>query len=258
MAESVVFDRAAEYYDRTRVTDPAAIRAMVDVLESQLGGDGRVLEIGVGTGALALPLRERGLPLVGLDLSMPMMRKLVDKTGGVRPFPLVQGDATRLPLADRSLGGAYARWVLHLISNWRDAVSELCRVVRPGGRVVIEPGGYGGRWRELWLLFVEEVGEAAVPVGLDMRRGNALDEAFASGGAERRDLPTVTMPVAGSIERFLEEARARLFSWTWNIPQDELEPAVTRVRERAAERWGDLDGPFDPEVPMRWRAYEIA
>jgi SAM-dependent methyltransferase len=258
MAESVAFDRAAEYYDRTRVTDPAAIRATIDVLASQLAGGGRVLEIGVGTGALALPLHDRGVPLVGLDLSVPMMRKLVEKTGGARPFPLVQGDATRLPFADRSLGGAYARWVLHLIANWRDAVAELCRVVRPGGRVVVEPGGYAGRWRDLWLMFVDELGEAAVPVGLDARGGHAdLDEAFAAGGAVRRELPTVVSAIDSSIGRFLDEAGGQLYSWTWRIPTADLERAVAAVRARARERYGDLDAPFDPEVALGWRAYEI-
>jgi SAM-dependent methyltransferase len=259
MAESVAFDRAAEYYDRTRTTDPEAIRATIEVLESHLGNDRRVLEIGVGTGALALPLHERGVPLVGLDLSVPMMRKLVEKAGGVLPFPLVRGDATRLPFADDALGGAYARWVLHLISNWRDAVAELCRVVRPGGSVLIEPGGYGGKWRDLWLLFVDELGEAAVPVGLDARDGHAdLDDAFDAGGAVRRELPTISSPVSGSIGRFLDETGARLYSWTWRIPEADLERAVATVRERAAERYGDLDRPFDPEVPMGWRAYEVA
>ena len=257
MPESVAFDRAAGYYDRTRVTDPEALRATVELLESQLGGDGSILEIGVGTGAVALPLHDHGVPLVGLDLSVPMMRKLVEKAGGERPFPLLQGDATRLPFGNGALGGAYARWVLHLISNWRDAVAELCRVVRPGGRVLIEPGGYSGEWRELWLLFVDEVGEVAVPVGLDMRQGSALDDAFAANGAERRELATVMMPVVGTIAEFLEQTESKLFSWTWAVPDEDLERAVAAVRIRAAERWGDLDAQFNPVVPMRWRAYEV-
>jgi len=254
----VSFDRAAGFYDRTRVTDPEAIRGAIDLLHRELGGLGLVAEIGVGTGALALSLAQRGVPLVGLDLSATMMQELVSKSGGVMPFPLVQADATRLPFADASLGGAFARWVLHLIPNWRDAVTELCRAVRSGGRVILEPGGYGGEWRRLWQRFVDVAGELAAPVGLDVRGGHAdLDEAFASCGATCRELPPVAMRVQSSPRRFFEETAERRYSWTWRLPDDELRTAVDRVRRWAAKEFGDLDAPFEPEVGMHWRAYDI-
>ena len=55
MAGSLSFDPAAEYYDRTRVTDAASLTPAIDLLDAVLP-DGAVLEIGVGTGALALPM----------------------------------------------------------------------------------------------------------------------------------------------------------------------------------------------------------
>ena len=90
MSDSVSFDRAAEYYDATRGYTPEGERAMVDILTDELRGRGRVLEIGVGTGQVALPLHAAGIPLVGLDLARPMMDRLVEKAGGRSPFPLVQ------------------------------------------------------------------------------------------------------------------------------------------------------------------------
>lgn len=258
MSDSVSFDRAARYYDRTRVKDPQALSAAVDLLEGEMGGRGRVLEMGVGTGALALPLAERNIPLVGLDLSRSMMRELVAKADGRIPFPLVQADGTRAPFADGSFGGAYARWVLHLISNWRDAVAELCRVVRPRGRVVIEPGGYAGQWRSVWLRFVEIVGERAAPVGLDVRRGTAdLDEAFVAWGAQPQELPAVAFQISSSLNGFFEEITDRHYSWTWRIPDNELLTAVEQVRDWASREYGDLDAPFDAEARMRWRAYDL-
>jgi SAM-dependent methyltransferase len=257
--ESIAFDRAAEYYDRTRLTDPVSLRESIDVLQQEFAGRGSVLEVGVGTGAVALPLAERGVPLVGLDVSAPMMAKLVDKAGGVRPFPLVQGDATRAPFADRALGGAYCRWVLHLVPNWTDAVAELCRVVRPGGVIVAEPGGFAGAWRDLWLRFVDILGDRVRPVGLDwVGEYRDLDAAFAAGGATRRDLPPVMTRNDSTLRRYFTELDERLYSWTWRVPPEELAPAVAEVRAWAEREHPDFDAPFDPESPIVWRAYDLA
>ena len=68
-----------------------------------------------------------------------MLAKLVEKAGGASPFPLVHGDATRMPFADDAFGGAYLRWVLHLIPDWRDALVEVVRVVAPGGVLLVVP-----------------------------------------------------------------------------------------------------------------------
>lgn len=258
-AGSVSFDRAAGFYDETRRSDEDALSAMLEVLESELAPRGRALEIGVGTGQIALPLHARGVSLTGIDISAQMMARLAGKAGGRAPFPLVRADALRLPFADRSFGGAYARWVLHLIPGWREAVAELGRVVRPGGVVVIEPGGYVGIWRDVWLRFVQEVGEAARPVGLDMRGAPAeLDEAFAARGMRRRDLPEVRFPGDATLERFFQEVAARMHSWTWRIPEAQLGPAVAAVRAWAQERYGDLLAVPERSVPLLWRAYDVA
>jgi SAM-dependent methyltransferase len=256
--DSIAFDRAAEYYDRSRATDPLTLRETIDVLAREFTGRGRVLEIGVGTGALALPLSDRGIPMAGLDLSMPMMSKLIEKAGGTAPLPLVRGDATRLPFRDDSLGGAYCRWVLHLIPDWRGAVAELCRVVRPGGVIVTEPGGFTGGWREMWLRFVDLLGERIRPVGLDwVGDHEELDAAFAAGGATRRDLPTVVTRNDSTLRHYFQELEDRLFSWTWRVPPEELMPAIAEVRAWAERQHPDLDTPFEPDSPILWRAYDL-
>ena len=258
MPDSIAFDRAAEYYDRTRVTDPQTLRETVDVLEEEFRGRGRALEIGVGTGALALPLSERGVPMLGLDLSQPMLAKLVEKAGGDAPFPLVRGDATRLPVRDASLGGAYCRWVLHLIPDWPAAVAELCRAVGPGGVIVTEPGGFAGGWRELWLRFLDILGERIRPIGLDWVGGyEDLDAAFAAEGAVRRELPPVMTRNDSTLRRYFAELDERLYSWTWRVPPEELQPAVAEVRAWAERTHPDLDTPFEPESPILWRAYDL-
>jgi ubiquinone/menaquinone biosynthesis C-methylase UbiE len=256
--DSIAFDRAADYYDQSRITDPVTLRETLDVLASEFADRGRVLEIGVGTGALALPLSERGIPMVGLDLSVPMMRKLIEKAGGRAPFPLVQGDATRLPFRDDALGGAYCRWVLHLIPNWPDAVAELCRVVRPGGVVVTELGSFSGAWKEMWLRFIDLLGDRIRPVGLDwIGNFEDLDAAFAAAGAVRRDLPPIVTVDDQTLRDYFQELDERKYSWTWRVPPEELTPAVAEIRAWAEKEHPDFDVPFERHSPIRWRAYDL-
>jgi ubiquinone/menaquinone biosynthesis C-methylase UbiE len=255
---SVSFDRAADFYDRTRRTDEASIAETLDLLERELRGRTRVLEIGVGTGAVALPLAARAVRVTGVDLALPMMRKLVEKAGGRSPVPLAQADATRLPFRDAAFEGAYARWVLHLIPAWRAVVAELCRVVGAGGTILLEPGGHRGRWTPVMERVLNEVGPEAGPVGYDGRGGfDLLDEAFRSHGAVPRDVPGITMPGSGTLREFFEEAGAKSYSWTWKVPEDELRSGLERVRRWAEEEYGDLDAQFEQDVTLAWRAYDL-
>ncbi|HEX3300322.1 MAG TPA: class I SAM-dependent methyltransferase [Actinomycetota bacterium] len=254
---SVSFERAADVYDRTRLTDPVALAAALDVLDGVLPA-GTALEIGVGTGAIAVPLAQRGRRVIGLDVSAAMLGRLRAKAGS-EGVAVAVADATRLPVADDVFDGAYCRWVLHLIASWRDAVRELCRAVAPGGVIVVEPAGYTGEWRTVWRRFVQELGPAAEPVGVDARNGYAdLDDAFAACGAAAREVIATPMRIDSSLERFLDEAAARAYSWTWRAGDAELARVVDAVRAWAIDRYGpDLTQPFSPDAAQSWRVYDV-
>src|SRR5437879_12063053 len=118
---SIAFDQAADYYDRTRRLDPDVHAAVIDLLAGELRGRGRCLEVGVGTGRIALDLHRSGVRMAGVDISRPMLAKLVEKAGGRAPFPLAVADATALPVAAERVGGVVICHVLHLIASWRGA-----------------------------------------------------------------------------------------------------------------------------------------
>jgi SAM-dependent methyltransferase len=73
----------AQRYDESsaEMFEPGVVDAAVDVLV-ELAGDGRALELGIGTGRLALPLAARGVPVHGVDLSRAMLARLRAKPGG--------------------------------------------------------------------------------------------------------------------------------------------------------------------------------
>src|SRR5689334_8211316 len=115
---SIAFDQAADYYDRTRRLEPDIHAAVIDLLVGELRERGRGLEVGVGTGRIALDLHRAGVPMAGVDLSRPMLERLVEKAGGVAPFPLAVADATALPAPGHAFGAGIACHVLHLIPQW--------------------------------------------------------------------------------------------------------------------------------------------
>ena len=91
---TVSFDRAAGYYDATRGLPADVQEALTEVLAHELEGKGPCLEVGVGTGRIALPLHRRGVPLVAdwrgaleesLRVLVPNGAVLVDFGGGVDP-----------------------------------------------------------------------------------------------------------------------------------------------------------------------------
>jgi SAM-dependent methyltransferase len=91
-------DRIAARYDAI-YGDAFDVAATVDLL-ADLAGDGPVLELGIGTGRLALPLAARGIAVEGVDASEAMVGKLQAKPGGDR-IPVTIGDFADVPVAGR-------------------------------------------------------------------------------------------------------------------------------------------------------------
>ena len=76
-------ERVAARYDESEaeMSDPAVVEPVVEFLV-ELAGSGRALELGIGTGRIALPLAQRGVPVHGIDLSKAMVARLRAKPGG--------------------------------------------------------------------------------------------------------------------------------------------------------------------------------
>ena len=253
----MAFDRAVEYYDRTRGLSEEASREMTTLLVGELQDRGCCLEVGVGTGLVSLPLATAGIRLVALDLSAPMLAKLVEKTGGRAPFPLVVGDATTLPFADDSFGAAVVRHVLHLVPAWRQVVAELVRVVAPGGLVLVSSGQVPEPWHELTERFMDRVGRPSFGAALDAWEDGAIERAFRAQGAEARQLPRITERVAQTMGEFLDQMAAGMHSWTWEVDEETRREAVAELRAWALERWRTLDPPGGRDVAIAWFAYDL-
>jgi SAM-dependent methyltransferase len=258
VSDSIRFDTAADHYDKTRAVSDEAMDRTISLLSSELRDRAKgVLEVGVGTGLLALRLHEAGIPVSGLDLSAPMLAKLVEKAGGAPPFPLVLGDATTMPFADRAFGAAYLRWVLHLIPGWRVALAEMARVVRPGGVLLVSLGAFDEVGTAIRARFSEITGLSTDPVGLMWGEHDALDAELEGLGARLRVLPAILEEGEEPLGSFLDALEEGRWSWTWHVPEDARLDAVRELRPWAEERYGPLDRVERYSVETVWRAYDL-
>jgi SAM-dependent methyltransferase len=257
VSDSIRFDTAADHYDKTRAVSDETMDRTISLLSSELRDRGTVLEVGVGTGLLALRLHEAGIPVSGLDLSAPMLAKLVEKAGGAPPFPLVLGDATTMPFADRAFGAAYLRWVLHLIPGWRAALAEMARVVHPGGVLLLSLGAFDEVGTGIRARFSEITGLSTDPVGLMWGEHDALDAELEGLGARLRVLPAILEEGEEPLGTFLDAIEEGRWSWTWHVPEDARLDAVRELRPWAEERYGPLGRVERSSVATVWRAYDL-
>lgn len=135
----ISFDDLVDSFDVGRGLPPEALRAFVALIAELTGNQpgARVLEPGIGVGRLALPLLLSGCHVTGVDISRPMLDRLAAK---VHDLPercdLVLASATVLPFPAATFDLVYAASLFYLVPHWQRALSELARVVKPGGHIL--------------------------------------------------------------------------------------------------------------------------
>jgi SAM-dependent methyltransferase len=143
VAEDHFGERVAARYDESsaEMFDPAVVDPVVDFL-AELAGSGRALELGIGTGRIALPLVERGVPVHGIDLSEAMVTRLRAKPGG-RDIGVTIGDFATTTV-DGTFSVAYLVFntIMNLTTQDEQVAcfQNVAAHLEPGGCFVIEVG----------------------------------------------------------------------------------------------------------------------
>ena len=136
-------ERVAARYDESsaEMFDPVVVEPAVDLLV-ELAGNGRALELGIGTGRIALPLAQRGVPVHGIDLSNSMVKRLREKQDG-EDIGVTIGDFATTSV-DGSFSVAYLVFnTIHNLTTQAEQVACFRNVathLEPGGCFVIEVG----------------------------------------------------------------------------------------------------------------------
>ncbi|MFJ2264496.1 class I SAM-dependent DNA methyltransferase [Streptomyces sp. NPDC087844] len=144
MTSSELWTRAtAERYDAEETeTSSAAVLGPTLAFLAELAGDGQALEFAIGTGRVGVPLRERGVPVVGIELSEHMaavLRHKIDESA----LPVTIGDmATTVVPGEFTLVYLVYNTITNLLTQDEqvECFRNAARHLEPGGRFVIELG----------------------------------------------------------------------------------------------------------------------
>jgi demethylmenaquinone methyltransferase/2-methoxy-6-polyprenyl-1,4-benzoquinol methylase len=193
--------------------DPRWRRFLVSRVDC--GPEDEVLDVATGTAAVAIELvRQRGCRVVGLDQSAEMLasaRSRVQQSSFGERIQLVEGSADDLQFPDGSFDALTFTYLVRYVANPAATLSELARVVRPGGVVAgLEFGLPRGMWRPLWELYVR--------VGLPVA-GRVISPGWHEVGTflgpSIRELHT-RLPIARQVELWreagIEDVRVRRLS----------------------------------------------
>jgi len=134
-------ESVAARYDESsaEMFTPDAVEPAVDVL-AELAGSGRALELGVGTGRIALPLSRRGVEVHGIDMSRAMVERMRAKPGGAEIGVTIGDFATAKVEGGFSLAYLVFNTIMNLTSQDAqvDCFRNVAEHLAPGGRFVIE------------------------------------------------------------------------------------------------------------------------
>ena len=265
----VVFDRATSFYDATRGLPPGVAEQVRDQIRlcTSAGHDTRFLEIGVGTGRIALPFVQIGADYTGADLSLAMMevlrKKITAISEGAGRLKLALADAMALPFANASFDVIIMIHLLHLVSDWRQTLRECQRALRDGGWLVLSSNERAeqkqrelaaGRTPDGPRLVTQKWNEIMNDLGQDRSRqpgGQWLEnkevcDALAQMGATVRHVTLAEYQHRPITAREMASLhRDRIFSSDWHHSDD-----VHAVASRRLERWLEHEHPA-PDTPYQ-------
>ncbi len=225
--------------------------AIASAVSAEAGAGARVLELGVGTGRIALPVALAGCPVTGIDLSADMLATLQRQlpAPGAAPVDLVRGTITSLPFRDDVFDAAMATHVLHLVPDWKAVLGDLVRVVREGGAVLlgrdwVDPASMAGQIRMAFRQAVMQAGfGTAAPAG-----GKPLADALLAAGARPvrvgpQELIAAEWQAEVSPAQVLDGIRSRDDAESWVLPDEILDPVAATLDRFAASQWPETKTP---------------
>ncbi len=139
-AETRLFDDWPDRYDAWfttpigKLVKSYELELVLEMLQPKPGE--HILDVGCGTGVFTLDILASGVNIIGLDISYPMLVRATHRASQYR-FAAVAGDMLTLPFPDESFDKTYSITALEFIHEGRRAATELSRVTRSGGTIVL-------------------------------------------------------------------------------------------------------------------------
>lgn len=145
------WDKTADYYDIAELTNRSVNEQMARAVENEIPAGALVLDCAAGTGTLSMAAAKNAKHVTCTDMSKEMLIKAMKKARrlGIYNISFAKRDITALKDPDNRYDAVIAGNVLHLLDDPQKAFSELVRVTKPGGKVIIptylqgEAGAFG-------------------------------------------------------------------------------------------------------------------
>jgi SAM-dependent methyltransferase len=239
-----VFDSIAGAYDATRALPEESMEKVLAELRAQLGDDGPVLDVGVGTGRFAAPLAKLGADVVGIDLARNMMAKAREKGFG----NMAQASATEMPFRDGAFASATMVHVLHLIPDWQRALAELSRVVRGSLFTVATEMDALHEPRAIYERRLDELGYGKAYIG--MHEKELAKRLRPDGETHVCDLE-FSLPT----DVYIDQLERREYSWATRLPDDAHKAVIQEIRRAAGGKTETMRGRI---YIYRWDAGRLA
>jgi demethylmenaquinone methyltransferase/2-methoxy-6-polyprenyl-1,4-benzoquinol methylase len=122
----------------------------------------RALDLCCGTGDLALALAQRGAETTGLDFSQAMLavaevRRRRKFKSQISNLKFLEGDALAIPFPDNTFDAVTVGYGLRNLADWQAGLAEMCRVAKPGGRLVVLDFGKppNAVWRVIYFAYLK-------------------------------------------------------------------------------------------------------
>ena len=257
MSQSVSFDPVADRYDETRIIPPYAtpVIARGFLHLGEIPDGGTLLEIGIGTGRISLPLLAEGANVTGVDISLRMVERLHAKYDAMREAEPRHGwgtlttritDITALPFPNETFDAAVAVHVLHLVPDWRRALDEALRVIKPGGAFLLgqeqrESDDVNQRVQNQWIAIVQDLGYTATYPGAGY---STIISETRNRGLRVDEHPLTNWEMQSSPRDVLRWISERTWSRTWVVPDNIFMESVRRLTAWAEQAYpGALDRP---------------
>jgi ubiquinone/menaquinone biosynthesis C-methylase UbiE len=242
MKSSLSFDRIVDTYDQTRGGFPVG-RTFAEAVEQHVAPPpARIVELGVGTAIVALPLTERGYTVLGVDLSSKMLAVAQDRIGS----RVAIGDASRAPIASASCDAVVAARVLHVVGDPGAVLADAARMLRPDCRLIVILAGSSGQDPR------NDIGEATRDMRSGRMRGpnaeTVVELAHATGVLELVEQGlTRALEYEETPREHADKIRNRSWSGFWEISDE----TWARTAEPAIERLLALPEPDRPRRRQR-------
>lgn len=246
MKDKFAFDnRVAQSYSTYRAHPPEVSEQVGKVISTLAGENARVLEVGIGTGRIAIPVMNAGGEVIGIDLSREMLNEvaLTAQSGGT--LAVSQADMHFLPFPDNSFDAAMMVHVIHLTPKWQDVLREIARVLRPGGVLIrgddwIDPQSAIGSMRNALRRHVIDLAPEFLPPSAMVSKEDFLSEL---GGTEHSEQTAAAWTVQMSPAEHLDKIDRKVDPESWVLPDELYQKVRQYMHDYAAEQWSDVNAP---------------